>query len=375
MPRGTRLLFSLLLALALLAAAGCDLLRAGPLAQVRPTSPPPTSTSKSLSAVTQAPPALTRPSQVEGLPNIADIVARVRPAVVSIAARAQNRDLFRQPIRTIQSGTGVIFDPRGYIVTNNHVIEGSQRILVTLDDDRSYEGQVIGTDPLTDLAILKIGSQETFPHLTFADPDSVHIGDWVIAIGNALALPGGPTVTLGVVGALDRSIRVRDQSFFDLVQTDAAINEGNSGGPLLNLRGEVVGINTIVVTEAQGIGFAISSFTVGQVVQSILQHGRVVWPWMGVGLDDVTPGKALELGLSVREGILVTSVAPGSPAARAGMKAGDIFTTLGAQPVATIRQLQKALREGYAPGQEVQVTYLRDGKKQTTSLTLIEAQR
>ncbi|MBI4233970.1 MAG: trypsin-like peptidase domain-containing protein [Chloroflexi bacterium] len=363
-------LLALLVFTALL--SGCASLRIGPRAAASPIAVA-TPAANAVAPATQAP-SPTAPAAT-GLPAVADVVARVAPAVVSIAAQVQGVDIFLRPIRGVQSGTGVIFDARGYVLTNNHVIEGTQTITITLSDDRTFTAEVVGADPLSDLAVLRIGDKETFPHLEFADPSSVHVGDWVIAIGNALALPGGPTVTVGVVGALNRSVPVEDRVMHDLIQTDAAINEGNSGGPLVNLQGQVVGINTIVVIEAQGIGFAISTFNAIPVVKSLLENGRVVWPWMGVAVSDLTPGKALELGLSLREGVIIAGVTRNSPASRAGIRAGDIVLSLDDSKVPTVRELQRLLRERYKVGQGVQITLLRDGKEQKAALKLEEMPR
>jgi serine protease Do len=168
---------------------------------------------------------------------------------------------------------------------------------------------------------------------------------------------------------------VGDTAYTDLLQTDAAINEGNSGGPLVNLAGQVVGINTIVVREAQGIGFAVSSFTAGQVIQSILEHGRVVWPWLGVTLDDITAATAMQLGLSVQGGVLVVRVVAGSPADKAGVRPADVLLSLDDNPVPTVRDLQRLLRQHYKVGQKVVATVLRDGKKLQLNITLEEMPR
>ena len=165
----------------------------------------------------------------------------MRPAVVSVVVEVQTQDFFGRVFTSTQSGSGVIFDTDGFILTNNHVVQGAQSITVTLDDGRQFDALIVGTDPLTDLAVIKMDS-ESFPFANFGDPSKVRVGDWVVAIGNALALPGGPTVTVGVISALGRSVQVsQDVQLYGLIQTDASINPGNSGGPLLNLDGEVVG--------------------------------------------------------------------------------------------------------------------------------------
>ncbi|MCS7206779.1 MAG: trypsin-like peptidase domain-containing protein [Dehalococcoidia bacterium] len=350
-PRKPGVVWLGLVALAALLVVQCGVLRLRPETAPRPT---PTPAGATLPAPVQAPPA-----SPQGMPPVAEVVARVTPAVVSIAAETQGVDIFLRPIRGVSTGTGVLFDPAGYIVTNDHVIANARRVQVTLSDERTFEARIVGRDPLTDLAVLKINAPEPLPALSFADPDTVQVGEWVIAIGNALGLPGEPTVTVGVVSAVNRSTAVGDRVYNDLVQTDAAINEGNSGGPLVNMRGEVVGINTIVVREAQGIGFAVGNTTVVPVVRSIVANGRVVWPWLGVGVDNVTPGKALELGLAVREGVLVQGVQRNSPAAKGGIQPGDVITALNGIPVQNVRKLQRLLREEFKVGQHITVTIQR----------------
>ena len=210
----------------------------------RPTTPPPTSTP---AATLPSPPA-----DILRLPDIAGVVEKARPAVVSVVSEVVSEDFFGRRFRDCQSGSGVIFDPRGYILTNNHVVEGARAVTVTLDDGTQFEAKVTGADQLTDLAVLKIEG-EGFPSVALGDPSKVKAGDWVIAIGNALALPGGPTVTVGVVSALDRAFTLGSNvQLYGLIQTDASINPGNSGGPLLNLDGEVIGISTAVTREDLG---------------------------------------------------------------------------------------------------------------------------
>ena len=315
------------------------------------------------------------PSLVVSAPPVADVVEMVRPAVVSVVAQVQDSDFFFGARSSVQSGTGFFISSDGYVVTNNHVIEGANRIQVTTDDFRTYEAEIVGTDPGTDLAVLKVQSEETFPTVPFADPNSVRVGDWVIAIGNALGLPGGPTVTVGVVGALDRTINTGDTSLTDLVQTDAAINSGNSGGPLVNLKGEVVGINTVIIARAQGIGFSVGTFTAIPVVRSILESGRVVWPWLGVGVNDVSTQLALELDFTGRQGVLIVGIVPGSPAEKAGIEDGDVVITMDGSAVSSVRELQGLMREQVKVSQEITVELWRDGQSLEVQVTLAEMPR
>ena len=302
----------------------------------------------------------------------------VKPSVVSIVVSTlvEQCDFFFG-CRTVEqdsAGTGIIFDPEGLIVTNNHVVAGADRITVILVDERTFEAELVGRDPASDLAVIKI-PQGNYDTVEFADPDRLRVGDWVIAIGNALALEGGPTVTLGIVGALDRAIDTEGSRLFDMIQTDAAINPGNSGGPLVNLDGQVVGVNTARTQGGEGIGFAVSTFTVVPVVGSILEHGRVVFAWLGVGVRDVTPVIAAQEDLSVSRGVLVVSgVGPEGPATLAGILPGDVIVAFDGTEVNTVKQLQRAIR-GYDIGHETEVTIVRGGDTRDFNVTLEEQPR
>jgi len=274
----------------------------------------------------------------------------------------------------------VIIRQDGHIVTNYHVIEDAKRIRVTTDDGRAFEAKIAGEDPMSDLAILKIADQEPFPTLPFAESESVRVGDWVIAIGNALGLPGGPTVTVGVVGALNRTLTTYSAvgipiQFRDMIQTDAAINSGNSGGPLVNLYGEIVGINTIVYQGAQGIGFSIGTFTVAPVVRSILEHGRVVWPWIGISPTEISSSMALAMNLSSQDGILILKVWPDSPAEKAGLSEQDVIISIDGLMVKNLRDLQAYLRHNLAPRDTTTIEYLRDDSTQELQVVLEEMPR
>ena len=309
------------------------------------------------------------------LPSVASVVEAVRPSVVNITTRVETGSFIFRTFGGTGNGTGVIIHSDGYLVTNYHVVNGASRIVVTMDDGSHFEASVVGVDPATDLAVLLIQGDGPFPALSFAPPDSVRVGDWAIAIGNALGLPGGPSVTLGVVGAIDRSLTTQQQSLTDLIQTDAAINEGNSGGPLVDLNGEVIGINTAVVRGAQGMGFSVSSFTVVPVVQSILQYGRVRWPWMGVGISDITAPLALQMDLEDRRGVLIGRVWPDSPAQEAGILTGDILINLDGHQIDSLRTLQRVMREELSVGDEVLAVSLRDGQPIELLVKLAEMPR
>jgi S1-C subfamily serine protease len=323
---------------------------------------------------------------------VAGVADKVRPATVLVLnlvqGRAQGGQLPGQGGQAGQgssseqvpqgAGTGFIIDPSGIIVTNNHVVAGAQSLRVQLPppDNRTFDAQLVGSDPQTDLAVIRITGQN-LPTVPFGSSSSLRPGEWVVAIGNALALPGGPTVTAGVVSATGREEQEPGEqpntvgpTLYDLIQTDAAINPGNSGGPLVNLRGEVVGINTLGSSEAQGINFAISSDGARPIIQQLRDTGRVTRGYLGVGLRSVTASNAAALGLPTSSGVAVVQVSPGSPAAQAGLQQGDIITRIGDVNVPTQRELQDALTTRYRPGDQVALTINRGGQEQVVQVTL-----
>ncbi len=311
------------------------------------------------------------------LPNIADTVERVRPAVVSIVARTVSRDRFGRQSTGFGSGTGVIFDESGLVLTNNHVIEGGVEIIVTQDDGTQVQAQIIGADRLSDLAVLRLPG-DGYPSLPLRENGSLRAGDWVIAIGNALALPGGPTVTVGVVSALGRSIEsTPGVTLYDLIQTDTSINPGNSGGPLIDLGGNLVGINTVVLrgssgVSVEGIGFAVDVETAQQVALQLVELGHVRWAWMGVFLADLSPEVAAQVGLPIREGVIIQNTLVDGPSDRAGIHPGDIVVKIDGHDIATVSDLTRLLKQEFKAGQEVEVEVFRvvDGQSSTKMLVL-----
>ena len=306
------------------------------------------------------------------------MVEKVRPAVVSVVVEVLVRDIFGNVFPDSQTGSGVIFDPRGYILTNNHVVENARTVTVTLDDRRQFEAEVVGTAPLTDLAVVKIDGEE-FPTVPFSDSSRVRVGDWVIAIGNALAMPGGPTVTVGVISALDRAFQVRsDLRLYGLIQTDASINPGNSGGPLLNLQGEVVGINTAVARDdragrgVEGIGFAVGMDTAVPVAQQLIEKGLVQWAWLGVILSDLDPQKAAEVGVPILDGVLIVNIVRDGPAWRGGVRIGDVVVSMGGEKASTVRDLIRLLRHEHKVGDKVEMKVFREKREMTLEVTLGE---
>ncbi|MBT9160190.1 MAG: putative serine protease HtrA [Dehalococcoidia bacterium] len=314
-----------------------------------PVSPPP-----------EPPPPQIVPFSAIALSNaIADVVERVMPAVVFISAqRTIEGGFFQQRGTQIGTGSGVIISSDGYILTNNHVVERADRLEVTLPDGRTFEGALTGTDPLTDLAVIKIEGRN-FPTAPFGDATRLRPGNLVVAIGNPLGLVGGPTITLGVVSNTERSFTLGETTFYDVIQTDAAINPGNSGGPLVDMLGNVVGINTVLIRGAENIGFAIGASTAQHVFEALsTPPHRVIRPWLGVLLETITPVIADEKGLNRTRGVLVVRLVEDSPADKAGMREGDVITHFEGEEVTEATQLIKALWR-YKVGDRVEIIFWR----------------
>ena len=302
----------------------------------------------------------------------ARLVRQVAPAVVNISStpRSGTPRRSREELYGRNVGTGFVIRKDGLVLTNYHVVEDAEDMRIRSHDQRDFAARIVGWDRRTDLALLRIEDEGPFTAVPLGDSNRVEIGEWVVAIGNALGLTGGPTVTVGVVSAVGRSITEPDGiALHDLIQTDAAINPGNSGGPLINLRGEVVGVNTAIAGGSEGIGFAVSMSTAKPVVQELLIKGEVAWPWMGVSVESVTPGLATEGKLPVDEGVILRGVQRDGPADRAGMVVGDIVVRLDGRQVANVRQLQEAVR-AHKIGDIVEVSFLRGGAEQKASVTL-----
>ncbi|MCR4399318.1 MAG: trypsin-like peptidase domain-containing protein [Syntrophomonadaceae bacterium] len=335
-------------------------------------------------------PAVAQPV-VSGPQTLADMVERVSPAVVKVEAKVKvngssanpflNDPFFReffggryslepQPLYETGIGSGFIFRKDGYVMTNQHVIDQAVEVQVTvLGIDRPVKATVVGQDEELDLAVLKLEGNRTWATVPMGDSDALRPGDWVVAIGNPYGLDH--TVTAGVVSAKGRPIAIEDREYKNLIQTDAAINAGNSGGPLLSMAGKVVGINTAVNASAQGIGFAIPINTAKAVVDDLMAHGKVQRAYMGVGLQDLTPTLAEYLGLDRTDGVVVAQVVRGGPAAKAGVKVGDVIVKMDGKAVANYSELRDVL-DARKPGQTVKVTLLREGRELTLSLVLEE---
>jgi serine protease Do len=303
-----------------------------------------------------------------------ELVAEVAPAVVSIVTETVGYNWFWQAVPQTGAGSGIIISFDGYIVTNNHVVEGAQKVTVTLSDGSAFAATVVGTDAQTDLAVVKIdASNLAYLHFLSNSLEQLSVLDPVVAVGNALALPGGPTWTTGVVSNLGRSIEENTGVVLnDIIQTDAAINAGNSGGPLLDTAGQVVGINVAIASNAENIGFAISTDTAIPVVQSLITEGKVVRPWLGVAVTTVTSTIQQYYNLSVNAGALITSVTSGSPASKAGLRAGDVITKMDDEDISTAAELTTAIGS-HQIGDQVEIVYYRGNVQKIANATLEES--
>jgi serine protease Do len=294
------------------------------------------------------------------------------------------RDFFpprRYREEVMSQGSGVIIDPEGYILTNDHVVHGAEEIKVTLADGRSCDGTLVGTDPYLDLALVKIEG-EAIPHARLGDSDDLIIGEWAIAIGNPFGYfleDTQPTVTVGVISALHRAIKSSGRSqelqiYADMVQTDAAINPGNSGGPLVNAAGEVIGINTFIFTSgggSEGVGFARPINAARKVLAELKEYGRVRVAWLGIRVQELTPLLGESLKITDLDGLLVANIARGSPAEKAGVERGDVIRTIDGTPVASFTDWQVALLT-VRVGETVRLQVEREGRARTYSVEAVE---
>lgn len=263
------------------------------------------------------------------------------------------------------SGSGVIISPDGFIVTNHHVIDGADTVAVILADQQEYEAKVVGRDPKTDLAVLKIETKQTLPAAALGDSDQLTVGDWVVAIGNPFGL--NHTVTSGIVSAKGRVIGAGP--YDDFIQTDASINPGNSGGPLFDLDGNVVGINTAIIPQGQGIGFAIPVNIAKSLLPQLMETGSVTRGYLGVSIQSLTPSLAQALNLETHKGALVSDVMPNSPADRAGIERGDVIMTFNREAIDDSRDLATTVA-ATPVGDDTEVLVLRNGREKTLSLTV-----
>ena len=303
--------------------------------------------------------------------QIVKAVEKLSGSVVSIDSVRLARDYRFGVVPLEGQASGVIIDSTGYIVTNNHVIDGAAKVQVTLKDGRTFVGEVVGTDPATDVALVRVDGVN-LPVANLGDSESLKAGQMVLAIGNALGLPGGPTVSMGVIGALGRPLPGTDFVLEGFIQTDAAINPGNSGGPLADLGGNVIGINTAMIPFAQGVGFAIPTHTVNRVVEQIIRHGRVVRPFLGISGVDMNPAIARRFNLPVDSGVLLADVGRDTPAYEGGLRSGDIIFRVGDQEVKQMRDLLLSL-SGVSVGNVLRIRFVRGGREYDTSVRLVES--
>ncbi|MDD0825252.1 Do family serine endopeptidase [Mannheimia cairinae] len=340
----------------------------------------------------------TLPTEVDGqaLPSLAPMLEKVRPAVVSIAVEGKtqsdsrrtrqlpeefefffgphadffgNRSSAPRNFRGMGSGA-VINAEKGYIITNNHVINNADKITVKLEDGREFKAKLVGSDPLSDVALIQVEDPKNLTEIKFADSDKLRVGDFTVAIGNPFGL--GQTVTSGIVSALGRSTGKLDEGYENYIQTDAAVNQGNSGGPLINLNGELIGINTAIISPSggnAGIAFAIPSNMASSLVSQIIEFGEVKRGMLGIKGGELNADLAKEFNISTQQGAFVSEVLPDSAAAKAGFKAGDVITEINGQKVRSFSELRAKVATA-GVGKEIELAYLRDGKEAKAKVTL-----
>ncbi len=290
---------------------------------------------------------------------ITDLAERVTPSVVNIAPRSKPARPKGQLRNLRGTGSGVIIDADGHIVTNHHVVGTADVVEVRLADGTKLTGTVIGKDPDTDLAVIKISTERVLRSAPLGDSDQVKVGQWALAVGNPFGLDR--TVTLGVISGVGRE-NIKLSRYENFIQTDSSIFPGNSGGPLFNLRGEVIGINTAIMNSVQGIGFAIPSSMVKQVVHQLMTEGKVVRGWLGVGIQQVTEDLGKKFGVKEGEGVLVNEVFENDPAALGGIRPGDIITKVDGKPVTTPNSLSRVVA-GLGPGATTPIEIIRDRER------------
>jgi serine protease Do len=303
--------------------------------------------------------------------RIVAAVEAIGPSVASVESlrvgRRRGMGAFAMP----GQASAVVWDRTGYLLTNQHVVEGATALKVHLADGRELPGEVVGGDAVTDIALVKVDAVEVRT-ARLGDSDALKVGQIVLAVGHALGLPGGPTVSTGVVSALGRPLLGSDFIFEGLVQTDAAINPGNSGGPLLDLSGSVIGINTAMIPFAQGVGFAIPVHAVRRIADELRRNGRIVRPWVGVQVAELGPEIARSHGLVPNSGLLVADVVARSPAHRAGLRAGDVLTRVGPFEIRRVRELIESLSK-FPVGSEAEIGATRAGRTFAVNVPLEEA--
>lgn len=360
------LLTCLIIMLCLFLGSSCLL---PPIDTSPPSSPPPTSTVTPIDPDWMPPPP---ESNTLVLPNFADVVAEVKPSVVAINTEVITYDIFNRPFKQEGAGSGWIIDEDGIIVTNSHVVEGAKAITVTLADGRTFPVETVRTDPLTDLAVVKINAQN-LPAANVGDSSKLRICDPVIAIGNPLGL--GISAKPGWVSRLGVSLQISSgQTLYDLIETDAPINPGNSGGALVNMSQEVIGITSVKISMVgvEGMGYAISINQAMPIIEELVQKGYVIRPWLGVVLRSVDQWLASRYDLAVNKGAFITEVAPGSPADKAEIEPGDVITKFAGEEITTAEELIQAIHSCQI-GQRVEIIFWRGDAQNTTYAILAES--
>lgn len=303
-------------------------------------------------------------------PSFADLAEKLTPSVVNISSFSQSETENGEGNTPLSEslGSGFIIDGNGYIITNNHVVDKAESISITLSDNTKTEARVIGKDPKTDLALIKIETKRPLNVVKFGDSDKIRVGDWVLAIGNPFGL--GSSVTAGIVSAKSRDIESGPYDSF--IQTDASINQGNSGGPMFNLQGEVIGISSAIFSTtgaSQGVGFAIPANLAGWVISQLKEHGEVKRGWIGIKIQPNTPEIADSLGISANQGVVVSGVTEQGPAQKAGLQAGDIVLSFNRQPIDNTKNLSRLIAETKI-GTPAPIEIWRSGQKQTLTVPI-----
>lgn len=303
-------------------------------------------------------------------PSFADLAEKLTPSVVNISSFSQSETENGEGNTPLSEslGSGFIIDGNGYIITNNHVVDKAESISITLSDNTKTEARVIGKDPKTDLALIKIETKRPLNAVKFGDSDKIRVGDWVLAIGNPFGL--GSSVTAGIVSAKSRDIESGPYDSF--IQTDASINQGNSGGPMFNLQSEVIGISSAIFSTtgaSQGVGFAIPANLAGWVISQLKEHGEVKRGWIGIKIQPNTPEIADSLGISANQGVVVSGVTEQGPAQKAGLQAGDIVLSFNRQPIDNTKNLSRLIAETKI-GTPAPIEIWRSGQKQTLTVPI-----
>ena len=367
---------STILTLTVILSSGCALIteaeRSAEPAPVAPALDTITSSAANGNAPVKPESTPSQSSQPTPLPSIADVIAKVKPSVVAITTEVITRDFFNRLYTQEGAGSGWIISQDGFIVTNNHVVENAKSITVTLEDGRTVPAEVVGTDPLTDLAVIKIDA-EGLPAVTVGDSDKMRVGDWVVAIGNSLGQ--GIRATQGIVSRQGVSLPVASkQVLYGLIETDAAINPGNSGGALVDLEGNLMGINTAIYSRTggyQGIGFAVPANMAREIMIRLIEDGKITRGFLGVEISDLDADLAASMGLDDNKGVLIANVIQGGPAVDSDIQKDDVVLALNGIEVENSDALRNRIAD-FPPGTEIELDIYRDGRRKMVEIELGE---